>query len=1227
MADDPKPVIAGPPEGVTLPSGGDVPRPALVAAGRYELLRCLGRGASKEVYLARDTVLDREVAVGLIVNARVEGALRTRLMREVRTTARLDDHPHIVTVHDVGEEQGVPWIVSQYVSEGSVADLLTRHPDGLPIPDAVRIGSQVADALAFAHDHGVIHRDVKPSNVLLVDRQTALLTDFGIALLADQSRLTEEGVPVGTASYMSPEQARGDAVDLRCDLYALGATLFELVCGHPPFVGGVVEVIAQHLNRPPPDPRTINPAVPDDLAALIVRLLSKWPDDRPASAQAVRETLEARDVPVTTGRTSAPVVAALPEALTGEPERSFVGREDAMEALRRSWRRAATGYPALALVSGEPGIGKTSLAAAFAQEAHDAGTITLYGRCDEDPLVSYQPFVEALRHLVSMRPTLAAELDPRWTPELAELGRLVPELRGQGVAPAATEGGANPERYLLFEAVVALLSTAAAHGPLLLVLDDLQWADKPTALLLRHLMRSPVAGSVMVLGTARRDDLTPAHPLAGVVADLARQARGGADRLARVALDGLDEQETQALVGAREQRAVDREFVRLLHEETAGNPFFIEEALRGLRDADLSAAEDAASALRSLGVPAGAKELIQRRLARIDPATVELLTRASVCGAEFRLDVLAALLGLSAAQAAAPVEEAIAAGLVVEPSIGRYTFCHALVRETLYGSVLSEANRARLHLAVGEALEELDGERASAPELALHFHAALAVGGAERAVNYALAAAAGAAKALAYEEAAAYRLRACDALAFLGRDAERGRLLHSVGRLRWQAGDRAGAQEAFLLEAELARQVDDAQVLARAALGYAGRSYDAEAIDPQLRGLLEEALERTPQADTALRAKLQARYAEALHPIDGGRAIELSREAVAIARQSGDEDALVAALAGHHTTLLHIAHLPERLSVGAEWVERAQSPRRDNLGQALHWRMYDLFEIGNLDAALSAHEQLHALAEELRQPLYRHFAASWDTKWLEIAGRFGDAEAQARKAREDGRRMQGVHVRMLYAGQIFGLRREQGRLGEVARDVAKLVGPNATLPAWRAGLVAARCEAGERPAAQAELTALARDDFAAIPPDMFWLGALCLLAEGAAALGDRAVAAQLAGQLDPYAEYNAQIGLAMFLGPVHLFLGVLTKLAGDRAAASRHFEVALERAAGLGMLTAEARAQCEYAELLLADGGEPERLRGLELLERARMTAQQTGMAALLERTTAARERVIHAGR
>src|SRR5262245_37709087 len=273
--------------GVPL-AAGPAPTPVRTAfaGGRYQVSRVLGEGGKKRVYLATDLRLDREVALAVIRTEGLDEAAVARIHGEARAMARLGDHPHAVTVFDVGEDQGQPYIVSQYMAGGSVDDLLVaaeRHR--LPIEQTLRIGREVAGALAHAHARGVIHRDVKPSNVWLSADGVAKLGDFGLALARNNSRITVDGMMVGTVAYMPPEQALGRPLDARSDLYALGAMLYEMVTGHPPFLGDdAVAVVSQHIHTAPVAPSWHSAAVPRALEALILRMLAKAPGDRPASA-------------------------------------------------------------------------------------------------------------------------------------------------------------------------------------------------------------------------------------------------------------------------------------------------------------------------------------------------------------------------------------------------------------------------------------------------------------------------------------------------------------------------------------------------------------------------------------------------------------------------------------------------------------------------------------------------------------------------------------------------------------------------------------------------------------------------------------------------------------------------------------------------------------------------------------------------------------------------------
>ena len=269
-------------------------QPESFVDGRYKVVRIIGEGSSKTVYLAHDNKIDRDIAFALIKTAGLDASGRERISREARAMGRLGDNPYIVAIYDVGEERSQPYIVSQYMAGGSVDDLLRRSENHrLTSADAVRIACDVCQALDYAHSRGIIHRDLKPANVWLTADGTTKLGDFGLAIASDRSRLTAAGMIVGTAAYMPPEQALGKPLDARSDLYSLGAMIYEMVTGQPPFRGDdLLSVIAQHVNAIPDPPSKKVGGIAPALDALILKLLAKNPAERPDDAASVRRTLE-----------------------------------------------------------------------------------------------------------------------------------------------------------------------------------------------------------------------------------------------------------------------------------------------------------------------------------------------------------------------------------------------------------------------------------------------------------------------------------------------------------------------------------------------------------------------------------------------------------------------------------------------------------------------------------------------------------------------------------------------------------------------------------------------------------------------------------------------------------------------------------------------------------------------------------------------------------------------
>ena len=423
------------------PGTSSEPQPTSFADGRYQVKSFLGEGGKKRVYLAHDSVLDRDVALAVIKTEGLDAASRERITREARAMGRLGDHPHILTIYDFGDEPstgpgqgGQPYLVLPLIA-GDVEGLIDDAPyHRIPLEQAISIAVETCRGLDFAHSHGIVHRDIKPGNVCLTDDGTVKVMDFGLAVATDRSRLTQEGMMVGTVSYMPPEQAMGGEVTPRADLYSLGAMLYEMVCGRPPFLGDdSVAIIGQHINTPPVAPTWHNDGCPSALESLIMRLLEKDPTRRPESATHVLQTLESIDLSEPTGRAQPSIESpAQPQGQNPIYRHTFVGREAEVNQLHSAFDSTLSGEGSLVMVVGEPGIGKTTICDQLATYVTLRGGRTLRGNCYEEGSLSlpYQPFVEAMRSYVLERDSedLKLELGSGAT----DVARIVSEIRDRG---------------------------------------------------------------------------------------------------------------------------------------------------------------------------------------------------------------------------------------------------------------------------------------------------------------------------------------------------------------------------------------------------------------------------------------------------------------------------------------------------------------------------------------------------------------------------------------------------------------------------------------------------------------------------------------------------------------------------------------------------------------------------------------------------------------------------
>jgi tetratricopeptide (TPR) repeat protein len=882
---------------------------------------------------------------------------------------------------------------------------------GLTIHDAVHYGIEAADALAHAHERGVVHRDLKAGNAIVSGGRLKII-DFGLARRVDAldpEATADTKQPVaaaGTPYAMAPEQVRRENADARTDVWALGVFLYEMLTGGRPFSGVTTAELFASVLRDRPAPMPVE--VPDSLRGLVERCLAKDPNARYQRAADVRSVLEAAAAVLQRGGRpkSDPQVAAggaLPPApmLNTVVAGGFVGRENELALMSKVWTRATSGKRQLVLLAGEPGIGKTSLALEFGRRRDSEGAVVLAGRSDEEALVPYQPFVEALNWYARVCP------EPELRAQLAaiggggELGQMVPELMRR-ITDLPIPQSMNPEgqRYRLFEAVAGLIAQASASRPMVLLFDDLHWADKPTLLMLRHVVRSSDAANLCVVGTYRESELARTHPLAEMLTDLRRE-----QMVTRISLRGLDGLETGVLINTLAGSGLPTRLASLVMDSTDGNPFFIAEMLKHLSETGALARlrETSAFGASDLGLPEGVKEVIGRRLSRLSEECNRVLSLAAVVGRDFDLDLLLKLADLAEDRMLDAVDEAIDARLIneVPGRPQRFTFQHALIRETLYGE-LTSTRRVRLHRRVGEAIEQLAEGNPTPPlaDLAYHFAQAAPAGAADKAIDYATRAGDRAADAQALEEAARLYDIALQALEFktAGPEAERrhvdlhARRARAFGALGQWALQKREVEEAlrYLNAQQIDRRAELCLELAEASMFLLDIPSLQKSATEALN--LSERLDRPDIAADAMGWLARGRQSDG----DLSGAIELDRSAMA--KGKGIKEV---ALVNGVLTLYLAGETGEALALATQVAEFARSSR--DAGSI----MYSLTHCGLSLGAAGRYDEATKVFEEVRElgkkygvlPLLAR-ATSMSTGFHLSVFDFDGAEALGSEARE-----------------------------------------------------------------------------------------------------------------------------------------------------------------------------------------------------------------------------------
>ena len=671
-----------------------------MAAGDYEIAEQLHEGRTSQVFRATRRRDGTRVILKALRREHSGPAAAARLEREAELL-RSCAGPAVAEVLALERWGTSPVLVLRDLGGESLRDLRARRPD-LPLLARLDLALAICDALAAVHAAGVVHRDVKPANIIVQADGRVQLIDFSAPAPGE-----------GTLQYMSPEQTgrTGRDVDHRSDYYALGVTLYELLTGRLPFAADdPLELVHAHLARVPPPPVSLSPDLGDTLSQLVLRLLEKAPEARYQSLAGLRHDLaRCRDALARGERPDFPLAARdRPPGL--QLPATLFGRDRELAALLSAWTAARSGARALALVAGPSGAGKSSLLRALAAAVRDGGGQLVTGRFEQvERDIPYAGLLAALDQLLRR---LLAEPEDRLAAAraavLAGLGEgagaladVLPALAlVTGPLPPAPEVGPAEAAGRFHAAVTRLVRVfAGPDRPLVLAVDDLQWADPATLRLMGELAREPALDHLLLVGSFRDDELSAAHPLRTLAADV------------RVGLGALAPGDVARLVAETLSWPLDQAapLAATISARTDNNPLFVRAYLRWLFDQGALAYSSEREAWIFDAARAAAPPdddlvaLMTRRLAALGPDARAALQAAACIGARFRRDRLAALLGRPPEALTDALADAIDRGLVQPAGPDALEFVHDKVQQAAYAG-LPEAERLRLHLGLGRAL-------------------------------------------------------------------------------------------------------------------------------------------------------------------------------------------------------------------------------------------------------------------------------------------------------------------------------------------------------------------------------------------------------------------------------------------------------------------------------------------------------------------------------------------
>jgi len=892
------------------------------------------------------------------------------------------------------------------------------------------------------------------------------------------------------------------------------------------------------------------------------------------------------------------------------PTSSFVGRGEELHVINAAWSRVSAGSAReIVLVAGEAGLGKTTLVARAAREAFDQGATVLFGHCEEDLVTPYQLFAETLRHYVTHAPE--DELLAHVAEHGSELVRLVPALTGRiRDLPPTKATDAESERSLLFAAVVGILSAASAERPLVLLLDDIQWADKGSLLLLRHLGLNDRPMRLLVLATYRDNEVSA---LLDTLAALHRQTG-----VSRVELKGLDDGEVLQCVKAIVGDSIDDaalDLARAVHSETDGNPFFVTELVRHLTEIGAISQDGrwgAAGSADKLTLPDSVREVIGARVARLGAECGRVLGLAAIIGRDFDFDLLARASKLEEGALLDTLDRAMEAALIHElaEGVGRYSFAHGLIQHAVYQE-FGATRRAVAHRIVAHALDDLCGQRPGLRigELARHWCFAPQRDDAPKAIAFAYQAGSAALSALAPADAIDYFASATALIREHGVSDPTMELDLAVGlgTAQRQTGD-AAFRDTLLAAGKRAAELGDTERLVRAALANdRGWHSTTGAVDAEKVAQLELALERLP-ADVPDRALVLGTLCAELafgSTLDHRRA--LADEALTIAEASGDDAILV-------RTLNHMAFsltLPSLLESSMRWTADALT-RAERLGDPMQlyfaamYRATAAVRACDITEADRCYAIAGTLVRQLGLPPLRWEYTFHMAKRAQLAGDLAEAERLAGEAATIGASCGQPDTQTFFGVQLAAVSWMRGSMGDLAPLLEMMMQANPGLPTIRASLAMAYAQAERFEDASRILGEFAATGYV-LPEDAAWLNGMTEYADAAINCGEPRSAQALYDLLSPWANQFSAAGGLTAEGPVCLHLGGLATVLGRYSEAERHLSLAAQICERHAMKFFAALTNLRLGQLTLASGNDKVAARSALTLAHSTATAQGYG--------------------